>query len=62
VPTLVIVGADDVPTPVDKAKRIAARIPGARLEIVPEAGHSSTVEQPAAISALLEEFLAGVEG
>ena len=60
VPTLVIVGADDVPTPVAKARRIADRIPGARLEIVPDAGHSSTVEQPAAITALLAEFLGAV--
>jgi 3-oxoadipate enol-lactonase len=62
VPTLVIVGADDVPTPVDKAKRIAERVPGARLEIVPDSGHSSTVEQPEAIIALLEKFLAEVDG
>jgi 3-oxoadipate enol-lactonase len=58
VPTLVIVGADDVPTPVEKSRRIAARIPGARLEIVPDSGHSSTVEQPEAITTLLREFLA----
>jgi 3-oxoadipate enol-lactonase len=57
VPTLVIVGADDVPTPVAKGRRIAERIPGARFEIVPEAGHSSTVEQPEAIRTLLRDFL-----
>ena len=57
VPTLVIVGADDKPTPVAKARRIAERIPGARLEIVADAGHSSTVEQPEAITALLAGFL-----
>jgi 3-oxoadipate enol-lactonase len=58
VPTLVIVGADDRATKPDKARRIAARIPNARLEVVPDSGHSSTVEQPAAITALLEKFLA----
>jgi pimeloyl-ACP methyl ester carboxylesterase len=57
VPTLVIVGADDRPTPVKKAQRIATRIPGARLEVVPHSGHSSTVEQPAAITKLLADFL-----
>jgi pimeloyl-ACP methyl ester carboxylesterase len=57
VPTLVAVGAEDVPTPVAKARRIAERIPGARLEIVPGAGHSSTVEQPGAIIELLRDFL-----
>lgn len=60
VPTLVIVGADDRPTPVAKARRIADRVPGARLEIVADSGHSSTVEQPARVNALLEQFLATV--
>jgi 3-oxoadipate enol-lactonase len=58
VPTLVIVGADDTPTPPDKARRIAERVPGARLEIVADSGHSSTVEQPEAVTALLSDFLA----
>ena len=57
-PTLVVVGAEDVATPVHKAEQIVARIRGARLEVVPGAGHSSTVEQPNAVSALLEEHLA----
>jgi 3-oxoadipate enol-lactonase len=57
VPTLVIVGADDVPTPVEKSRRIAERIRGARFEIVPNSGHSSTVEQPDPIIRLLREFL-----
>jgi pimeloyl-ACP methyl ester carboxylesterase len=48
-------------TPPDRSERIAARIPGARLRIVPECGHSSTLEQPAAIIGLLEEFLAAVD-
>jgi 3-oxoadipate enol-lactonase len=61
VPTLVIVGADDNPTPPDKAKRIAERVPGARLEIVPNSGHSSTVEQPETINRLLRDFLAAVD-
>jgi len=58
VPTLVVVGADDKPTPPAKARRIADRVPNARLEIVPDSGHSSTVEQPAAITTLLSGFLA----
>lgn len=62
VPTLVVVGADDKPTPPDKAKRIAERIPGARLEIVANSGHSSTLEQPAALTALIGRFLVGVDG
>lgn len=56
--TLVIVGADDVATPVAKSEAIVAAIPGARLEVVPDAGHSSTIEQPEAVTALMERFLA----
>lgn len=61
VPTLVVVGADDKATPPEHAERIAARIPDATLRIVPDCGHSSTLEQPAAITGLLEEFLRVVD-
>lgn len=57
VPTLVITGADDSATPPADAHLIAARIPGAQLRIVPDCGHTSTLEQPAVITALLETFL-----
>jgi 3-oxoadipate enol-lactonase len=56
-PTLVVVGADDVATPVDKAEAIVAAIEGSRLEVVPDAGHSSTIEQPEALSDLIEAFV-----
>lgn len=58
VPTLVVVGADDRATPPPHSERVAARIPGAALRVVPDCGHSSTLEQPAVISGLLAEFLA----
>ena len=61
IPTLVAVGADDVPTPVKKARRIAELIPGARLEIIKDAGHSSTIEQPEAVTELIASFLAEVD-
>lgn len=56
-PTLVLVGADDVATPVAKSQAIAAKVPGARLEVIPKSGHTSTLEQPAAVTRLLREFL-----
>ena len=40
VPALVLAGEDDLRTPLESARRIAARIPGAKLVSVPEAGHS----------------------
>lgn len=57
-PTLVIVGADDAATPLPKSELLVERIAGARLEVVADAGHSSTVEQPEAVTALMREFLA----
>jgi pimeloyl-ACP methyl ester carboxylesterase len=58
VPTLVVVGDEDLATPRAKAERMTAAIAGARLEIVPGAGHSSTVEQPTSVTRIIEAFLA----
>jgi pimeloyl-ACP methyl ester carboxylesterase len=60
VPTLVIVGEEDVATVPAKAERIQEAIPGARLVRIPNAGHTSTVEEPEAVNRAIEEFLAGV--
>ena len=46
-------------TPPDLAKEIAAGIPGSRLVIVPDCGHLSTIEQPAAVNAALAAWLDG---
>lgn len=52
-PTLVVVGADDVATPVTKAETLHHQISGSRLEIVPDCGHSSTIEKPAELARLI---------
>ncbi len=57
-PTLVLVGEEDVATVPAQAERIAAAIKGAELLRIPGAGHSSTVEQPAAVNAAIAAFLA----
>jgi pimeloyl-ACP methyl ester carboxylesterase len=57
VPTLVVVGDEDVVTPPAEAERLAAAIRGARLERIPSAGHLSTLEQPAAFNRVLADFL-----
>jgi pimeloyl-ACP methyl ester carboxylesterase len=59
-PTLVMVGDEDVATVPAKAERIRGAIPGARLVIIPGAGHTSSVEQPAFVNRVLKEFLARV--
>jgi 3-oxoadipate enol-lactonase len=56
-PTLVIVGEEDGITPPESARRMAAAIPGARLVIVPGAGHVPPVEQPATTTTAIREFL-----
>jgi len=60
VPTLVLVGALDRATPPDRARRIHERIPGSRLVIIPHAGHTLTVEEPAPVNAAIAEFLAAI--
>ena len=45
-PTLVIVGEEDDTTPPSEARFLAQGIPGARLSIIPGAGHISNLEQP----------------
>lgn len=58
VPTLVLVGAEDVATPPSKSERIHALIPGSELVVIPRAGHSAPVEEPEAVTAALSSFLA----
>jgi pimeloyl-ACP methyl ester carboxylesterase len=58
-PTLVIVGDSDVPTPPERAQEIANGIPGARLSIIRDCGHLSTLEQPVAVTGSMVEFLNG---
>lgn len=58
VPTLILVGDQDVATVPEKSQRMHQRIPGSKLVIIPSAGHSSTLEQPAFVNAELERFLA----
>ena len=57
-PTLVVGGLDDALTPPDCAREIAAAIPGSRLHLLPECGHMLTWEQPDAVTALLQDWLA----
>jgi pimeloyl-ACP methyl ester carboxylesterase len=57
VPTLVLVGDKDALTPPDRSEEMAAAIPDARLVVVPNCGHASTLEQPETVNAALAEWL-----
>lgn len=59
-PTLIVVGNQDVATVPEKAERIHEAIKGSKLVRIPGAGHTSTIEQPARINAALDEFLASL--
>ncbi|QUH03022.1 3-oxoadipate enol-lactonase [Saccharopolyspora erythraea] len=52
-PTLVIAGRDDPATPPPHAERIAAAVPGARLEVLDDAAHLANAEQPELVNDLL---------
>lgn len=61
-PVLVLVGADDVYTPVAEARALHGLVPGAELVVVEGAGHLPGPERPEAFSQALAEFLAGPNG
>ena len=57
VPTLVIVGRQDLTTPLARAEEMAATIPNARLVVIEECGHMSPLEKPAEVTAALRKWL-----
>ena len=56
-PTLVLVGDEDVATVPAKAERMHQAITGSKLVVIPGAGHSSSIEQPALVTRAIEDFL-----
>jgi 3-oxoadipate enol-lactonase len=57
VPTLVVVGSEDVEDIRAMAEKLAAGIPGARLETIHAAGHLPSLERPDELNRLLLDFL-----
>jgi 3-oxoadipate enol-lactonase len=58
-PTLVMVGEHDEPQPIPRAQQMVDGIPGAKLAIIPEAGHLSSIENPDFVSEALTSFFTG---
>jgi pimeloyl-ACP methyl ester carboxylesterase len=58
VPTLVVCGDEDVLTPLPESEGLVRGIAGSRLEVVPAAGHLSSVENPERFNEVLGKFLA----
>lgn len=59
-PMLLVVGRQDVWSPIAQHEEIARLCPQARLEIVEDAGHFAPVEQSATVAALLAEWARGI--
>ena len=57
-PTLVAVGEEDQLTPPELANEMADGIKGARLEVIEDCGHMSTMEKPDQLTGLLRDWLA----
>jgi 3-oxoadipate enol-lactonase len=60
IPTLVLVGDEDVMTPPAESEAIAAAIPNASLVRIAGAGHLSNLERSQAFEASVEDFLSGL--
>jgi pimeloyl-ACP methyl ester carboxylesterase len=56
-PVLIMAGEHDAITPPSMAREMQAAIDNAQLAIIPEAGHMSPLENPAAFAAAVETFL-----
>lgn len=57
VPTLIVVGDQDVFTPVPDAQYMHDRIPQSEMVVIPDAGHMPNLEQPAIFNQALLGFL-----
>ncbi|MET0339008.1 MAG: alpha/beta hydrolase [Caulobacter sp.] len=56
-PTLILVGQVDIENVHEQARELETLIPGAKLEIVPDAGHFMYVEQPKAFADRIAAFV-----
>jgi pimeloyl-ACP methyl ester carboxylesterase len=61
VPILLVCGREDAVTPVHDHEAMGARVPGARLEIIENCGHLSTIEQPEIVNRVLRNWLLETE-
>lgn len=57
VPTLILVGEEDVITPPNLSEELEQLIPGSSLQRIAAAGHLANAEQPAAFNDAIESFL-----
>ncbi len=56
-PSLILVGEEDLSTPVVRSRRLHELIHGSELEVIPEAGHLSALERPTLVAEKVLGFL-----
>lgn len=56
-PTLIMVGSDDLPRPPSESQLMASYIKNANLVIIPNTGHICCLEDPAPVTQALENLL-----
>ena len=59
-PTLVLSGDADIIVPVQNSRNLAAKIPGAKLQIVARGSHTFFIEQAGTFNQMVKEFLIDV--
>jgi 3-oxoadipate enol-lactonase len=60
-PTLVVVGDQDLVTPLDLSNELVDIIPDARLQVIIGAGHLGNLEKPAEFNAIVDDFIGTVD-
>jgi 3-oxoadipate enol-lactonase len=60
VPTLIVVGKQDVLTPPALSEAMAAKIAGAKMVVIESAGHLSNMEQPQAFNDAVRAFVQSI--
>jgi 3-oxoadipate enol-lactonase len=61
VPTLVLCGSEDKVTPPSLSDELTRLIPGARMQLIPRAGHIANLEKPEAFNRAVEAFIRAAE-
>ncbi len=57
VPTLIVIGDEDVLSTVADGELMRQNIAGSQLKVIPKAGHYAPWEQPEAVGTVLRQFL-----
>jgi pimeloyl-ACP methyl ester carboxylesterase len=61
IPTLLIVGEHDAMTSPSLMQAMGEKIPNAKLSVIPDAGHMSSLENPQVFNSALVQFLQSLE-